>query len=306
MRKLIQKTVLFMLPILLVLGGIELFYRIVPNTFTIKNEAVKRCFDTSEVLILGNSHTFYGLNPKYFSTPCYNLANISQTLYFDELLIDTYYLKMKKLEYLILNVDYETLSELDNGDEDVWRKYFYKSYMNLEVPIISAYDPKTYFLSATRNFNDNFQIIKRYVNEGTIVDCDKNGFGVNYLKKNRLPNIEKLAPFAISRHEDFSMDFAHNCARIQAIADKCKSKNIKVILVTMPMTTFYAQGINQEKLTKIETSCLFLKQANKNVYYLNLLQDSRFTNDDFYDADHLHNEGATKCSVIVNDFISKI
>ena len=128
MRKLIQKTVLFMLPILLILVSVELFYRMVPNTFTIKNEAVKECFDTSEVLILGNSHTFYGLNPKYFTTPCYNLANISQTLYFDELLIDTYYLKMKKLEYLILNVDYETLSELDNGDEDVWRKYFYKSF----------------------------------------------------------------------------------------------------------------------------------------------------------------------------------
>ena len=70
----------------------------------------------------------------------------------------------------------------------------------------------------------------------------------------------------------------------------------------MPTSKEYSSGVNQLKLKKIINTC----SSFKNVCYLNLFKDSRFTNDDFYDADHLHNDGAKKCSVIINDFISKI
>lgn len=304
MKKLIQKIFFFILPILIILLCVELFYRIVPNTFSTKNEDIKRKYNSNEVLIFGNSHTFYGLNPKFFSKQTYNLAIISQTLYFDELLFDKYLCKFKKLDFIILNIDYESLSELDNGDEDVWRKYYYKSYMDLNVPLISKIDLHSVFLSSTRNFYDNVKLLKRYFLDGSIVDCDENGFGINYTKKNRMTNIKEITPFTINRHEDNSTNFTHNLKRIQLIINKCKSKNVKVLLVTMPMTSYYFQGVNKFKLNKIFNSCLLLKKSNQNVYYLNLFQDKRFTNDDFHDPDHLHNEGAKKCSIIVNDFIN--
>lgn len=302
MKKIIYQTVVYLLPILLLLLSIELLYQIVPNNYTLKNKNVQKSYADTKVLIFGNSHTFYGLNPKYFDKPTFNFSNISQSLYFDQLLFDKHIDKFKSLQYIILNVEYTSLSQVDNTEEDIWRKYYYKEYMDLEVPIIANFDPKVYFLSSTRSFSTNLKLIKRFISEGTLVDCDEKGFGINYVKENRQLNIDKIALFTVKKHEDNSLDFSKNISKIQSIINKCNQKKIKVIIVTMPTSKEYSSGVNQLKLKKIINTC----SSFKNVCYLNLFKDSRFTNDDFYDADHLHNDGAKKCSVIINHFISKI
>jgi RNase H-fold protein (predicted Holliday junction resolvase) len=176
--------------------------------------------------------------------------------------------------------------------------------MDLNVSIISTIDPNAVFLSSTRNFNTNIKLVNRYFSEGSIIDCDENGFGVNYTKENKLSAIEASAPITIKRHENNSTDFGKNIARIQSIINNCKKQGIKVIIVTMPVSSYYAQGVNQFKLNKIFYTCLELQKNNDNVQYINLFQDTRFTNDDFYDSDHLHSDGATKCTKIVNNFIN--
>lgn len=305
MKKIIYKATFFLLPILVLLLCIELLYQIVPNNYTSKNENVRKRYSGTEVLIFGNSHTFYGLNPKYFDKPTFNLSNISQTLYFDQLLFEKHIDEFKNLKYVILNVEFTSLTQLDNVDEDIWRKYYYKSYMDLQVPIISRLDPKGYFLSSTKSFNSNMRLLERYFSEGTIVDCDNNGFGTNYTKEKRKLNIDKTALITIKKHEDYLLDFSKNVSRIRSIIYKCKEKGIKVIIVTMPTSKQYSLGVKQLKLQKIIKACLSIEKQNKNVRYLNLFKDVRFTNYDFYDSDHLHTEGARKCSIIVDGFIKK-
>ena len=254
---------------------------------------------------MGNSHTFYGLDPSYFEKPTYNFSNISQTLYFDKILLDKYIGKFKNLKYVILNIEYTSLSQLKNTEEDMWRKYYYKHYMDLEVPIINGPDLNNYFISGTKSFSSNLNLVNRYFSKGTIVDCNENGFGTNYIEQNKTLNLEENAIITIKRHEDNLDDFTENIAVIQSIIGECKSRGIKLILVTMPVTKNYAAKVNQKKLNKIFKCAALIQKMNSNVYYLNLFSDSRFTNNDFYDADHLHNAGAEKCSRIVNDFLKQ-
>lgn len=305
MRKLIQKVFVFLSPILLVLIFIEIFYRIVPNNYSVKNESVLEKYQKTEILILGDSHSFYGLNPVFFDKPTFNLSNISQSLYFDKLLLDKHIDKFKKLKTIVLNIDYTSLSQLKNTDEDVWRKYYYKYYMDLNVPIINWYDRNNYFISGTKSFNSNLKLATRYFVDKTIVDCDKNGFGINYTKQKKVLNIEENAVAAIKRHEDNLTDFTENITVLESIIAKCKSKGIKVVLVITPVSRNYAAKVNEKKLNKIFKCAALLQKMNSNVSYLNLFNDSRFTNDDFYDADHLHNMGAEKCSLIVADFLKQ-
>lgn len=305
MKKLIRQLVFFLLPIMLIFLCIEIFYRIVPNNYTQKNKNTNKNFGSAEVLIFGNSHTFYGLNPIYFDKPAFNMSNISQSLYFDQLLFNQYIDQFKKIDCIILNVEYFSLSQLDNSHDDAWRKYYYKSFMDLQVPIVSNLDLAGCFLSSTRAFSVNLKLVSRYFTEGTIVDCDENGFGTNYIKAKRIPNFDVITPIRIKGHEDGLVDFSNNTKRIQSIIDKCKSRGIRVVLVTMPVVKGYSRGVNQQKLSKIFKTCLALEKANKNVCYLNLFKDVRFTDDDFYDSDHLHAEGAIKCSLILNRFINK-
>ena len=265
MKHFLHKTIFFAVPIVLIFVAFEVFYQIVPNDFSVKYNDIPKKFENTEILIFGNSHTFYGLNPIYFNQPTYNLAHISQTLYFDKLLFDKYIDNFKNLKCVIFHIEYTSLSEIVDTPENNIRKYYYQSYMNLDVPSINKYDCTQYFLSSTRNFKANSQLIFRYLKNGTIVDCDENGFGTNYTK------------------------------------DK---KNIKVLLLNMPVSNYFAEGVNQKKLIKIQETCAFITRNNDNVSYLNLFKDNRFTNGDFYDADHLHTDGAEKCSKIVNDWVN--
>lgn len=302
MKTFLKKIRLFLLVILMVWIGIEIFYRLMPNNYSVKEDNFQKKKEDIEVLILGNSHAFYGLDPEFINKKAFNLSNISQTLYFDELLFNAKISQFKKLKYLILCIEYTSLSQKEDTNEDVWRKYYYHHFMDMKVPTVSIFKPQTYSIALINNLKTSSRLIIRYINEGSIVDCNANGFGVNYLKKTAL-NIHNVAPFTIEKHEDNSLDFLENSLRVQEIATSCKSSGIQLILVTMPVSNEYAQGVNQRKLQKIFDTCNNLKSKNENVEYLNLFNDKRFSNEDFYDADHLHSEGAEKCTKILNDLL---
>lgn len=306
MNKLIKKVAFYLLPLFLIFLSFELFYRVVPNDYSFKNTTIPSKLNTTEVLIYGNSHTFYGLNPKYFNRPTYNLANISQPLYFDKIVFEKYMDKFKMVKCIILHIEYTSLSEIVDTDENNWRKYYYQSYMNLEVPSIKKYDCTKYFLSSTKTINANTKLVLRYINDGTIVNCDANGFGINYTKAKKIPLTKKDALVRVKNIEDNLLNFDDNINRVQSIIANCKKRNIKVILLNMPVTNYFSGNVNQIKLKKIQETCKKIAEENDNVIYLNLFKDSRFNNDDFFDADHLNTDGAQKCTTIVNDFTNKI
>lgn len=303
MKKLIKKSAFFLVPILSIFVVFELFYKFIPNDYSYKYEITPQKFEDTQVLIFGNSHTFYGLNPAYFSMPTYSLAFVSQSLYFDSLLFENYIDSFQKLKYVVLHIEYTSLSEQVDNEDSAWRRYYYQYYMHLDVPTIAAYDGTKYFLSSTRNFNTNIKIVERYLSEGSIVDCDSNGFGINYTKDKKVPLLESVALQRAASVEDHSMDFSDNILRVQSMIDKCKSKNIQVVLLTMPVSNYFSGAVDSIKLSKIQKTCLEFKHNNSNVSYLNLFTDKRFDNDDFFDADHLHTDGAKKASLIVSEFI---
>lgn len=290
----------------MIFGLFEMFCRFIPNNYSQKAQNISKNFNLAEVLIFGNSHTFYGMNPKYFLKPTFNISNVSQTLYFDNLLFENFIDKFTAVKTIVLNVDYFTLSEIDNCEEDNWRKYYYEYYYQLQVPTINKYNYQRYLLSATRDFNSNLKLTWRFIKEGTIVDCDELGFGNNYTfeKKGHL-NPTDIVQRAKS-HEDSSLNLEKNKLRLQKIIAICKAKKIKVILVTMPVMSGYSAAVNQNKLATIVTVCKNLEVTNSHVYYLNLFRDTQIDDTDFFDADHLHNRGAAKCSIIVNDYITHI
>lgn len=306
MNKLLEKLFFYSFPIGLIFISFELFYRFVPNDYSVKYASVPKKYNDTEVLIFGNSHTFYGLNPIYFDKPTYNLAHISQTLYFDKLLFYKYISKFKKVKCIILHIEYTSLSEIVNTEENNWRKYYYQSYMNLEVPSIGKYDFTKYFLSSTRNIGANAKLVLRYLQDGTIVNCDENGFGINYTKAKKVPLLKENALIRVENIEDKLMNFDDNIIRVQSIIDTCKKRGIKVVLLNMPVSNYFSEAVNQLKLKKIQATCNSITKNNSNVSYLNLFKDKRFTNDDFFDADHLHEQGAEKCSRILNDYLKKI
>lgn len=289
-----------MIPIFLVWIGVEFFYRYTPNNYTFKSELIKKHSDNIKVLILGDSHAFYGLNPEYFSKPTLNMANVSQTIYFDKLVFEKYIDELTQLEYLIIPIEYTTFSQADNTQEDYWRKYFYAAQMDINVPNIKWYDPKQYSLALTQKLGKTGTYLRSYLANSTLVECDNNGWGNTYLSSVDSLELNRLAKIISRKHDDGSMDFSINKTRIDKIIEACKEKNVKVILINMPVSEPYLKLLNQKEVNALIETCEALANTNSNVTNINLLHDNRFERKDFRDADHLNFEGAKKCSLIVN------
>ena len=306
MRKFNIKIFFLLVPFFLLWTYSEYFYRSVPNSYTLKKQYIEKHSSEIEVLLFGNSHCFYGLNPDYFSKETFNFSNSSQTIYFDKLLFDKYFDSLPHLKQVVFCVEYMNLSQKDNTKEDFWRKYYYQQYMNLEVPLISKFDLKKYSLSLTKSLSTTSALIFRYYETKTLINCNPNGWGFTRKKVDRIPP-EKNAKQIASSHEDGSINFSKNIERIKAIIDACKKRDIQVIILSMPQSKPYTSYLNKEKLQLIFNYCKDLENSNKNnVFYLNLFKDDRFIDEDFSDADHLNDNGAKKCSQILNKFLNKI
>ncbi|WP_417351913.1 hypothetical protein [Flavobacterium alkalisoli] len=304
MKKFLKKFSFFLTIIVVGILALELFYRFIPNNYIEKNKQIRENYD-SEVVFFGNSHTFYGMNPDFFSQKAYNLSNVSQTIQYDKLLFDKHFDSLKNLKCITINVEYSTLSQNDYMPELQWRKYFYESQMDLKTGMVSNFDIRKYVLCMAPRFKLTVSSIRECFNKGSLVECLPNGWAPKEGVNNQYNNPDTGKAIA-RKHEDGSVDFSKNSNRLQGIITKCKERGIKVVLVTMPVTSYYAENVNKEKLNLIFTEANKLAQNNYNAYYINLFNDDRFNNDDFYDSDHLNTIGAKRCSEIVNGFIESM
>jgi hypothetical protein len=299
------KLILFLIPIFFLGILVECFYRFIPNNYTLKNDYINKNSNNIEVLLFGDSHCFYGLDPTYFHKNTFNISNVSQSIYFDQLILEKYIDKMPNLKQVIFCIEYTNLSQKDNTQDDIWRKYYYNYYMNLDTSILSDFDPKKYSLAFTQSLGMSIDLFIKYYKTNSILDCNPNGWGNNYNKANRIePSL--IAKNRAFNQEDGSLDFKLNSDRISSIISKCNKRNIQVIIVSMPQTKLYVSYLNKTKLNKIFQTCSCFQKNYRDVYYLNLFKDDRFLDDDFYDSDHLNEIGAKKCSQIVNKFIESL
>ena len=82
----VSKILLLALPIVLVSAYLEHKLYQIPNSYNLKRTNFEHQLESIQTLILGSSHALNAINPAYLSTPTYNLANVSQSLDYDQLL----------------------------------------------------------------------------------------------------------------------------------------------------------------------------------------------------------------------------
>jgi len=303
MNSFFKNSLLFIIPLILVFIAIESFYRYVPNNYTYKNEQIKKHYKTTETLVFGDSHAFYGLNPKMFDTTIFNVSNVSQSIYYDKLLFEKHVDSFPKLKNVIITIAYTTLSEVDDKLDLKWRKYFYKNQMGLNIPLINTFDLKQYSLALVHKLSTTLKYVRDYIKDGTLVTSYPTGFITTNLEENSVKDLDDFARRVTVNHEDGLMDFKLNTKRIQDIITQCQAKQLNVYLVSFPVNYRYVNLVNTKKLTKMYETANDLALGNNNTTYVNLFEDKRFDDSDFFDANHLNVKGANKCSKILNQFI---
>lgn len=299
MKNFLFYLVKIILPILLFFLVLEVAIRKIPNDYQLKKDYLNENAAEINTLILGSSHTFYGLNPEYFSQKTFNAAYVSQSLDLDYEILRKYDLKLKNLKTVIIPISYFSLFETLETDVEKWRIKNYVIYYDLE----NTYQLLDHFESLDNHIALNVKkIIKYYVLNKSYITSSYLGWGTNFNSKNKKT---LNSAFTAKKHtaKNFNL-YDENIKSLQKIVTLCRKNKVKVIFITTPTHASYYHNLNKNQLEKTTKTISKFVKNNSNCEYINMLTSDKFTNEDFYDADHLNEIGAKKLSLFLNKFVT--
>jgi len=131
----------FIIPILIAYCTLGFLVYNSRNSYHIKKEILEKKFQDAEIVILGNSHALFGVNPLYFKRKSINLSNANQSFYYDMLIARKCIDQMPNLKAIAFNLSFFSFQyQLDDSPEN-WRRNYYHYYWGLEPfnPDVSYY-----------------------------------------------------------------------------------------------------------------------------------------------------------------------
>jgi hypothetical protein len=294
------------LPIALLIGYFEYQLKTKPfvSSYAAKKYFLEKQLDSVEILILGSSQTFNGINPTYLDKKAFNLANVSQTLYYDKRLTLKYLPKLPKLKTVFINIGYFSFFYQLFDIKENWRDYYYSQHFGINYyqlnPFLlnnysafSVYQPLHSTKLAFANFEDE-----------TAKEILPNGYQPKYIQeaisdstgKERV-NVHNSEIFA-NRRKEIKDD-------LEDFVKQLKQKNIRVVFLTTPVYSTYSKYCDRN-IVESNNQFINLLCQKYRCSYLNFFEDKRFEKDDFFDNDHLKNNGSIKLSKIINDTLGKL
>ena len=303
MKAFVKYVTFFIAPILIFIIVGELLLRNIPNDYSYKSKYLDKNAQKIETLFLGSSHFYFGINPEFIESKSFNAAHISQSLDFDLKILEKYNNHWDSLKYIVVPVDYFSLYlKLETGIE-AWRVKNYSLYYGIR----SDYKVENNTEIFSSMFKANYGRFKQYYFKGkNDITCSALGWGLNYNSKNN-KDLKISGKTAAKRHTAKNKDyFNENVAVLNQIIEFAENKNCTIIFVTTPAHIAYVSNLNANQLNSTSNVIRNLSKLNKNVIYINMLTDSSFVKEDYFDADHLNEIGAKKFTLKLETIIESL
>ena len=310
-----KRILLFLLPPVIIILCADIFLRSQNNMYKEKYNGALENKDSIEILILGNSHATYGVDPTVLNKYAYNIANVNQSIYFDKRITLPLMKDLTKLKYVLISVDFHSLYFSSQGIRDIWSyygngiKYKDKDYLLADIsPSIFGYTPKVAvslikkrILRAIK-YRDE-KVIDFDVEKGiNLKDTIKKGFVSFESTKENSFTVDEFRKKA----EGYNGMIKNDKIRDEVVKDledfiqKLIANGVTPILFTSPVYKDYYTFLDSTAIRENET--LLMKISKKyNIKYWDFSNLSVMTKDDFYNSDHLNKKGAAKFSAVLND-----
>jgi len=301
MKKFLINFIVFCFPIILFGAILEVFLSYIPNTYRWKKEILSKNLNDVEILILGSSHALGGLNPDFFHLPAINMANNSQSLFYDINLIYYYRSDLKKLKVVIFEMSfYNLFYTMDEGYEP-WRSKFYYKYWNFQPQITKR------FLFYDKLYINLYPLNKIFLLNARAksldLDATSNGYLKDYsvLSGNKMENSKKRYLSLKNTFYD-SQSIKQNIEILNNIIIKLQEDSIKVIFLQYPYWYGFSNMI-ELKWIRMNDS-IYKNWIDKyDVKYFDFSKSKLFRDNFFADVDHVNYIGAELLSKKIDSII---
>ncbi len=302
MKKFIFKISYIILPILFFSICLEIATRNIPNDYKTKDKYIKANGSKIQTLILGNSHTFYGVNPIYFRSNTYNLAFLSQSVEYDYRLWDRYKNELKNLKTVIVPISLFTLHSTMESDGCGWMIKNYNIYMDVH----SSSEPKYNFEIFSEKIRPLLEKNYLYYKKDSTYSMSKELGWASRKGTKKGKSIIDYSMDAFQRHSvDTNLYVADNIKTLHTFINELDKRKIKIILITTPTyKSYYNLVVAKNQYKEIQKELLKIDSTYSNCIYINSINDDRFLDSDFYDGDHLNEVGAKKYSLFLDSIVN--
>jgi len=265
-----------------------------PNSYHFKKEIAEENLNKSEILVFGDSHALFGVNPECFKHRTINLSNVAQPLYYDLKLIKEYIHKMKNLKIVAINLSFFSFNYNLENNPDQWRRNFYYAYWRFKPQKFDF----NFFLNILTL--PHFFIKKDLSVTGNI---DSSGFQKNDQIKDFWLD-EKNLRARLNLYKDLydKGKSDQNITIVRDIITIAKDENIKLVFFITPKYNLYVTETDQRIINEFYTHVKEIL-IDQNIPFFDQSNNGSFSIDDFRDFDHLNYIGANKFSHMLSDYI---
>ncbi len=297
MTRFIKKISLYLLPIVILAIGLEVYVESIPNSYTYKRQYMELHASEIQTLVLGSSYAYDGIDAEVLPN-AFNLANSSQCFEDDYRLLLRYIVDMDSLQTVILPLSYSSLQMVSSSN----RRGYYTIYMDLypRWPI-SKYSFECFNLELMTK-----KIIKHALHED-VVRCDSLGQRIGHSFVSR-PAVDWRDTQALVANDRFVGPAAQpyieeNTYWLRRIALECQVSGVELYLVKMPALQDYRDAMPPEQVDAMNQAIEFIASKFDCVRVLDY-QDWG-TDADFWNATHLNTYGAQRITENLNKIFEK-
>ena len=310
----LRRLTLFLLPIALLAVGVETYVRHIPNSYRIKQQTMEKMADSTETVILGNSHAYSGIRPELLPGHAINLANVSQTTNLDLALLQRCIRHCPQLHDVIMVFDNSNLCDQPMEKTDEWfRITYYTLYMNRlggHNPYLSRYGLELLHFQSLQGKIKHWQ-------QQQHPDCTPLGWDTSnsFEARQALRTEASLtqdsttwdslqAVTKLARHHLQDEAVARlNINNVVEMARLCREHGIRFTLLCTPVRPDYDAGIppkQQDLIWQTHHIC----HTRYGAITLDLSRDATFTALEYFDPDHLTQSGANHLTQILRSSLT--
>lgn len=301
MKKVIRKISIFILPIVVLALIFEVLLRRIPNEYTYKRTYLEKHADSIQVLFLGSSHAYLGINPAYMSVNSFNAAISSQSIDYDLQILQKFDTRLTHLKYIVLPISYFSLFTNLSEASESWRIKYYMLYFQLHsAKKFTAY---TEILCGSLELNLK-RLVLYYVRKKQSIGCSDLGWQIPFATNQ---DVAATGLEGAKKHTNKNRAlYPEQVDMLKQIISIAKQKNAVVLFYTPPTYNTYYNHLDTAQLSLTMNTAAELVKENSNTRYHSFLRDSSFTISDFYDGDHLNGPGAEKFTRKMDSLIRSI
>jgi hypothetical protein len=196
-------------------------------------------------------------------------------------------------------------SNLESGVES-WRVKNYVIYWRMNTS--SKISNHTELFS--NNLKVNLNRIKLFYFDGVSNQVSSElGWGESYKSENRGNLVESGEKAAVRQTREniqsklYQDICAENVATLNSIIKWCEKRGVNLVLFMPPAFETYRKNLNYNQLNTTIKTVESIASKHDNCVFINMMNDTTFIADDYFDGDHLSEIGAKKLSMKIDEII---